>query len=94
MLGLESLLTVAPYHDNGKEAADDGATKDDEDDGDANGPYSWKEERMKEVVFVDKGHEKSPDGVVDEDDSCSDKHAESHGAVEHLEDWIRVQNFS
>lgn len=40
---------------------------------------------MEEVVLVDEGHEEGPDGVVEEDGSCCGKHAESHGAVEHVE---------
>lgn len=55
LLSLEGLLAVAPYHDNGEEAADDGGEEDDQDDRDANGPDAGKEERVKEVVLVDEG---------------------------------------
>ena len=44
LLGLESLLAVAPNHDNGKEGADDGGEQDDQDYRDADGPDAGKEE--------------------------------------------------
>lgn len=42
-LGLERLLPITAYHDDGQEAADDGGEEDDEDDGDANGPDAGQE---------------------------------------------------
>jgi hypothetical protein len=54
LLGFEGLLAIALYHDNGEEAADNGRTKDDEDDRDADGPDAWEEERVKEMVVVDE----------------------------------------
>jgi hypothetical protein len=55
LLGLEGLLAIAPYHDDGQEGADNGGEEDDEDDGDANGPDTGQEERVQQVVLVDKG---------------------------------------
>lgn len=55
LLRLECLFAVAPYHDDRQEAADDGAAEDDEDDGNANGPDARQEERVKDVVLVNKG---------------------------------------
>lgn len=52
---LERLLPVAPNHDAGEEAADDGAAEQDQDDGDADGPDARREERLERVVFVDEG---------------------------------------
>ncbi len=54
LLGLEGLLAVAPYHDHGKEGADDGGEQDDEDHRDTNGPDAGKEQRVQDVVLVDK----------------------------------------
>lgn len=55
LLGLESLLAVAAYHDDGKKAADDGRKEDNEDHRDADGPNAGEEERVEEVVIVDEG---------------------------------------
>jgi len=88
-LSLERLLPVAPNHDHGQEAANNGTTEDDENDWDADGPDARQEEQVKEVVVVDKGHEQRPDGVVDEDGSGCGEHAEAHGAVEHGDDGER-----
>jgi hypothetical protein len=55
LLGLEGLLAIASYHDDGQERADDGGEEDDEDDGDADGPDAGQEERVQQVVLVDKG---------------------------------------
>jgi hypothetical protein len=54
LLGFESLLAIALYHDDGEEAADDGRAEDDEDDRDADGPDAWEEEGVEEVVIVDE----------------------------------------
>ena len=55
LLSLEGLFAIAPYHDDGQEGADDGGKEDDEDDGDADGPDAGQEERVQQVVLVDKG---------------------------------------
>ena len=55
LLGLEGLLAVAPDHDHGEEGADDGGEEDDQDHRDANGPDAGEEERVQDVVLVDKG---------------------------------------
>lgn len=54
LLGLECLLPIAPYHDDGEEAADDRCAKDEEDDGNANGPDTWEEEGVEDMVVVHK----------------------------------------
>jgi hypothetical protein len=54
LLGFEGLLAIALDHDDREEAADDGGAQDDEDDRDADGPDAWEEERVEEVVVVDK----------------------------------------
>ena len=54
LLGLKSLLAVAPYHDNGEEATDDSGEEDDEDHRDADGPDAGEEERMQDVVLIDE----------------------------------------
>lgn len=55
LLGLECLLAVAPYHDHGKERADDGGEEDDQDHRDADGPDAGEEERVQDVVLVNEG---------------------------------------
>ena len=55
LLGLESLLPVAPYHDNRKETTDDSGEEDYENDGDANGPDARGEQRVENMAIVDKG---------------------------------------
>lgn len=82
---LERLLPVAPDHDAGEEAADDGAAEQDQDDGDADGPDARREERLERVVLVDEGHQQGPHGVVGEDGGCYDEHGESDEAIEHCE---------
>lgn len=52
LLHFERLLAIAPDHDNREERADHGGAKNDEDDGDANGPDAWQEEGVEEVVVV------------------------------------------
>jgi hypothetical protein len=54
LLGFEGLLAIALDHDDREEAADDSRAQDDEDDRDADGPDAWEEERVEEVVVVDK----------------------------------------
>lgn len=58
LLCLQCLLAIAPYHDNREEAADYGSEENNEDDGNANGPYAREEKGMKYVVIIDKGLEK------------------------------------
>jgi hypothetical protein len=55
LLRLECLLAVAPYHDHGEEAADDGGEEDHEDYGDADSPDAWGEEGLQGVILVDEG---------------------------------------
>jgi hypothetical protein len=55
LLGLECLLAVAPYHDNGEEAAHNGAEEDDQNNGYADGPNARRKEGLKGVVFVNEG---------------------------------------
>lgn len=55
LLGFEGLLAVAPYHDHGEKAADDGGEEDHEDHGYADGPDARGKEGLQGVVFVDKG---------------------------------------
>lgn len=57
LLGLEGLLAVAPYHDDGEEGADDGGEQDNENHRDADGPDAGEEERVQDVVLVDEGLE-------------------------------------
>jgi hypothetical protein len=57
LLCLESLLPVAPYHDDREEAANDGSTEDYEDDGYANGPDAGREKGVERVVIVNEGLE-------------------------------------
>jgi hypothetical protein len=44
LLSLESLLAIAPYHNNRKEAAYDGAEEDDENDRYTDSPHARREE--------------------------------------------------
>jgi len=55
LLGLECLLAVAPYHNNGEERADDRGEEDDQNHRDAYGPDAGEEERVQDVVLVDEG---------------------------------------
>jgi len=55
LLCLERLFAVAPNHDNRQETAHDSCEKDDEDNGDADGPNTREEERVKWVILVDEG---------------------------------------
>ena len=55
LLGLEGLLAVAPYHDDGEEGTDDGGEQNDQDHRDADGPDAGEEERVQDVVLVDEG---------------------------------------
>lgn len=55
LLGLESLLAVAPYHNDRQEAADNSGEEDDQDHRDADGPDAGEEERVQDVVLVDEG---------------------------------------
>lgn len=54
LLRLECLLAVAPDHNDGKEAADNGGAEDDEDHRDADGPFAGEEEGVEEMVVVHK----------------------------------------
>lgn len=54
MLGLESLLAVAPYHDNAEEAANDRAAKEEKNDWNSDSPDAWREEVLGRVGVVDK----------------------------------------
>jgi hypothetical protein len=54
LLRFERLLAIAPDHDNREERADNGGAENDEDDGNPNGPDTWQEEGMEEVVIVDE----------------------------------------
>jgi hypothetical protein len=82
-LGLCSLLLVAPNHDHAKEGANNSGTEEDDDDGDANSPNAGREEVLERVIVVDKGHEKSPDSVVGEDDGSGHEHGETDDFVQH-----------
>lgn len=55
LLCLERLFPIAPYHDDGEEASDDGGAKDDEDYGNANSPDARGEEGVERMVLVDEG---------------------------------------
>ena len=55
LLCLEGLLAIAPYHDSGEESADNGSGKDNEDDGNADGPDAGREEGLDRVRVVDEG---------------------------------------
>lgn len=45
-LGLSCLLLVASDHDHGQKRANDGGAEEDEDDGNADGPYARGEEAV------------------------------------------------
>jgi hypothetical protein len=53
--GLGGLLSVASDHDHAEEGAHNSGTKEDDDDGDADGPDAGREEVLERVVIVDKG---------------------------------------
>lgn len=55
LLSLESLLAVAPDHDDRQERADDGGEEDDQDHRDADGPDAGEEQGVQDVVLVDEG---------------------------------------
>lgn len=54
-LGLCCLLLVAFDHDNSDEGAYDGRTQECEDDGDADGPNTGREDVVERVAGVNKG---------------------------------------
>lgn len=54
-LGLGCLLLVAVDHDNSNEGAYHGRTQECEDDGDADGPNTGREEVVERVTGVDEG---------------------------------------
>lgn len=54
LLRLEGLLSVTLDHDEGEEASDNSSTNEDQDDRDANGPDTWREERLRGVHRINK----------------------------------------
>lgn len=54
-LGLGGFLLVASDHDHADKGADNGRAEEEEDDGDADGPFAREEEVLKGVVFVNEG---------------------------------------
>lgn len=59
LLCLQRLLAIASYHDNGEETADHGSEKNDQDDGNADGPDAREEKGVQNVVIVDKRLQKN-----------------------------------
>jgi hypothetical protein len=55
LLRLEGLLAVAPYHDGGEKAADNGCSQHDENDWNADRPNAGEKEGLEDVVVVDEG---------------------------------------
>jgi hypothetical protein len=54
-LGFGSLLLVAVDHHNAYEGAHHGRAQESQDDGDADGPDTWREEIVERVTRVDEG---------------------------------------
>lgn len=54
-LGLGGLLLVAADHHDTKERSNNRGAEKNEDDRDANGPNSRREEALQSVAFIDKG---------------------------------------
>lgn len=48
-------FAITPYHNHAQETADHRATKQKEDDRDANGPDAGREEGLEGVLLVDEG---------------------------------------
>jgi hypothetical protein len=81
-LGLGGLLLVAADHDHAEKGAHDGGAEEDQDNGDADGPDTGEEEVLERVAVVDKGQEKGPGGVIEEDDGGGHEHGESDEFVQ------------